>query len=797
MSIKIGVYTVAKNEIKHCERFMRFCKDADGVFILDTGSTDGTPSKLRTLGATVKDEAYAPWSTLEEYDRIVANGGQPWRFDRARNLNLEMVPKNYDVCFCLDLDEVPIPNWRHIIEQLWTPGKTTHMSYRFAWSMKSPPPADNNELYKRLSQKVDAHQPFYYHKIHSRKGYKWVAPVHEGFVLTPDLKEERFVNYPGVLVCHYPDGTKSRGSYLPMLALGVREDPKDARIRFYYCRELAAYSKWADLITNAETFLGLPNTNSFERCHACMMLSRAYNSLGDKKKALSWSMRAATEEPGQREPWVALAEYLRLEQNYAGGYWAAKQAIGIPKTAYAYLYLNNPDDWEAKPHCSAGASAFYAGLTKEAFEENWLALEKNPWDQLLINNYALTQDLRIPEPPAPVEPLVDVIILAYSKDKEHYDMTCKCIRSLRRSSPDVPMNVIVVETNTDLQEEPFAADPLFGPYVQVVFPGRPFGYNDFLNEGAAKFSTSAHHALLLNNDVVLFRQNFIREMLKGLECAASVSPVGVREATWGLVDFNKPVDFGFDINKHLSGWAIMFDKAILSYTSFNELFPRELSWAHQETYYGSQLKRRGLKHALVTAARALHLQRQSHTLREGFIKPPENRDEMLDRLEIKDGVCAEIGVFEGTYSLQILSRNPKSLLLVDPWLNQPESVYKDGCNVAQNVMDNLCNSVAIKFKADNRVSIKRAMSLDAAVEAADASLDFVYVDGNHSKAAVYADLEAWLPKVKTGKYLAGHDFQLLDVQEAVHEFLKKHPEVHMLFVTPEAIPSWALQVGTT
>ena len=83
--MKIYIYAIAKNEKKFAERFMRSCAGADGVVVLDTGSTDGTPDALRALGAEV--------SVAELI---------PWRFDRARNFALSLVPADADVCVALD-----------------------------------------------------------------------------------------------------------------------------------------------------------------------------------------------------------------------------------------------------------------------------------------------------------------------------------------------------------------------------------------------------------------------------------------------------------------------------------------------------------------------------------------------------------------------------------------------------------------------------------------------------------------------------------------------------------------------
>jgi cephalosporin hydroxylase len=69
-------------------------------------------------------------------------------------------------------------------------------------------------------------------------------------------------------------------------------------------------------------------------------------------------------------------------------------------------------------------------------------------------------------------------------------------------------------------------------------------------------------------------------------------------------------------------------------------------------------------------------------------------------------------------------------------------------------------------------------STDAASELEDNSLDFVYIDGNHSCSFVKADIEAYLPKVKVGGFIGGHDYYLGEtnspgVNQAVDEFIKE------------------------
>src|SRR4030095_6726541 len=105
--MKIAVYSIALNEAKFAERWADSAAEADYRVVADTGSTDDTAALLRGKGVDVHAIAI-----------------RPWRFDRAREANLALVPADADVAICLDLDEVLLPGWRAALEQAWTPGTT-------------------------------------------------------------------------------------------------------------------------------------------------------------------------------------------------------------------------------------------------------------------------------------------------------------------------------------------------------------------------------------------------------------------------------------------------------------------------------------------------------------------------------------------------------------------------------------------------------------------------------------------------------------------------------------------------
>lgn len=52
----------------------------------------------------------------------------------------------------------------------------------------------------------------------------------------------------------------------------------------------------------------------------------------------------------------------------------------------------------------------------------------------------------------------------------------------------------------------------------------------------------------------------------------------------------------------------------------------------------------------------------------------------------------------------------------------------------------------------------RAESSEAAAHFADGTVDFVFIDANHTAEFVRRDVLAWLPKVKKGGIIAGHDY---------------------------------------
>ena len=151
----------------------------------------------------------------------------------------------------------------------------------------------------------------------------------------------------------------------------------------------------------------------------------------------------------------------------------------------------------------------------------------------------------------------------------------------------------------------------------------------------------------------------------------------------------------------------------------------------------------------------------------------------------KGSVCAEIGVFKGDFSEDILSVvQPIELHLIDPWKYEDDIIYSTsmyGKQMAtdQTFMDEIYESVQDRFFKQVKsgvISIHRLPSDKAAESFKDDYLDWVYIDGNHQYEYVKNDLENFYQKVKPGGLLACDDYGVKGwwgdgILKAVHEFL--------------------------
>lgn len=349
---RVCVYGICKNESKFVDRWMDSMSEADLVIVLDTGSDDDTVQKLQSRGAQVFTEVISPW-----------------RFDAARNRALELIPEDVDICVCTDLDEVFCPGWREALEAVWTPdcGQAT---YRYTWSFNP----DGSEGVV-----------FWPNKIHARRGYRWSHPVHEVITWAGEDQPGKTVTAHAVQLNHYPDPTKSRGQYLPLLELSVREDPEDDRNMHYLGREYMYRGAWRQCIDTLQHHLHMPRANwSDERCASMRYIAQAYIALGDTVQAQQWFLRAVAEAPHLREPWLDYAEFAYLQKDWFLLVWLTEKALAIKERPATYI--TEAKAWGSLPYDLSAVGYYFTGQYEKALERVDKAIALEPENSRLQSN---------------------------------------------------------------------------------------------------------------------------------------------------------------------------------------------------------------------------------------------------------------------------------------------------------------------------------------------------------------------------------------------------------------------------
>ena len=124
------------------------------------------------------------------------------------------------------------------------------------------------------------------------------------------------------------------------------------------------------------------------------------------------------------------------------------------------------------------------------------------------------------------------------------------------------------------------------------------------------------------------------------------------------------------------------------------------------------------------------------------------------------GTGAEIGVQNGLYSEILLDKWKGSCLIsIDAWRHFEDSEYIDIANYTNEQHLDLYADATLKLrKFGERSIIWRMTSEEAAKIMPKNTLDFCYIDAVHSYDGVVQDLELWIPKIKEGGIICGHDF---------------------------------------
>lgn len=351
---KICVYAICKNEEGFVDRWMDAVNEADLVVVSDTGSTDHTVEKLRARGALV-------------YKDVIS----PWRFDVARNTAMDHIPEDVDICVSNDLDEVFRPGWRARLEAIWQPWNT-RARYLFTWS--------HGESEKQFPME----------KIHRRKGFRWIHPVHEVLEYSGE-DPDNTVWVDGIILDHFPDTSKPRAQYLPLLELSAKENPDDDRVAFWLGREYMYYQMYDQCIDTLSQYLRMPSALwNEERCAAMRFIASCFQAKGDLLNAKLWLFKAIAECPNVREPYLQMARLGYHTGDWPLVFYMAHQALHVTVKSGSYLF--EPETWGYALYDLGAIACYRLGMYRQSAEYAEQACLMEPGDTRLKLNLQLIQE---------------------------------------------------------------------------------------------------------------------------------------------------------------------------------------------------------------------------------------------------------------------------------------------------------------------------------------------------------------------------------------------------------------------
>lgn len=286
--MKIAIYTITKNEQENIPSFIENTKDADGIFIIDTGSTDNTVEELKKNKVFVIKKQY-----------------KNFRFDTAYNDAIKIVPDDFDVLISLDLDERLVENWRELVENATkelVENKEEFICYhQYVNSWKDEEKTIPGIIYNR-------------NKIHS-KSIIWNYPVFCQTFPTKENTKSTLINE--IVIKHYQKERQERNPlYEQIVTRAIVEEPKVADHRFSYAEMLygndeyyEAAKQWIEFLNLADPFSREYTGVAQRRALAYIKIAQCQNKLKtDNNFQLEMILRASGECPYFREVWVYLAQ---------------------------------------------------------------------------------------------------------------------------------------------------------------------------------------------------------------------------------------------------------------------------------------------------------------------------------------------------------------------------------------------------------------------------------------------------------------------------------------------------------
>lgn len=199
---------------------------------------------------------------------------------------------------------------------------------------------------------------------------------------------------------------------------------------------------------------------------------------------------------------------------------------------------------------------------------------------------------------------ISLIILANTTSEEVFNMTNNCINSFLVSVNKAKYNceIILVESNL---KTTFSYD---FEHLKIITPRVKFNFHKFLNIGV---ENSKGTTLILSNNDVIYDSHFVIEYLKVKSKNPSILSFSPYDESSNNINkglLHNEFILGYEIQKHLTGWSLIVDKSVLR--KIGKLDER-FNFYYADNDYSLMLLKYNIKHALLCAAKAKHLEGKS------------------------------------------------------------------------------------------------------------------------------------------------------------------------------------------
>ena len=296
--VKICCYAISAGEpTQFIDEWLASMNGADYICVLVTKEGDPNWYYFNEKRKEYGDKLIVKQKTIK-----------PWRFDVARNESMKLIPDDADVLICTDIDERLDPDfWNDLRKIVYEHPNFRRIYYRYAWSH------DDNGNPKWV---------FWYDKITQAKGWKWDYPVHEALICSNnDYSGEYYMPSEKIYLHHYPDKTKSRGSYLGLLKQRAEEYPDDLYGLYYLAREYSFISDYKNALKTAyDLYLRIsevPVRDDMRMLPSvlCMLgdFSLKLNISNTKEDAEFFYRKSIKAEPTFRDGYMKLAQLLAYQ----------------------------------------------------------------------------------------------------------------------------------------------------------------------------------------------------------------------------------------------------------------------------------------------------------------------------------------------------------------------------------------------------------------------------------------------------------------------------------------------------